>query len=54
MLASDVFRDGWVGEGSFSSLLAGAATPMLLLAVWAAVLISVGYRRMRWETHREV
>lgn len=54
VLASDVFRDGWVGEGSFSSLLAGAATPMLLLAVWAAVLISVGYRRMRWETHREV
>lgn len=51
-LASDVFRDGWVGEESFGSLLADAATPLLLLAVWAAVLLAVGYRRMRWETHR--
>lgn len=51
-LTSDVFRDGWIGEGSFGSLLADAATPLLLLAVWTAVLLAVGYQRMRWETHR--
>lgn len=51
-LTSDVFRDGWVGEGSFGSLLADAATPLLLLTVWAAVLLAAGYQRMRWDTHR--
>lgn len=51
-LTSDVFRDGWIGEGSFGLLLTEAATPLLLLTVWAAVLLTAGYRRMRWETHR--
>lgn len=46
-LAADLFCEGWLG-----ATLTNPGRALAALGVWAVVLVWVGYRRMRWETHR--
>lgn len=51
-LTADIVRAGWIGDGSFTTVLADSSAGLLKLAAWAVALVWAAHKYMRWNTHR--
>lgn len=51
-LTADIVRAGWIGDGSFTTVLADSSADLLKLAAWAVALVWAAHKYMRWNTHR--
>ena len=51
-LTADIVRAGWIGDGSFTTVLADSSADLLKLAAWAVALVWAAHKYMRWDTHR--
>ncbi|WP_288873522.1 ABC transporter permease [uncultured Corynebacterium sp.] len=51
-LTIDLFRTGWIDEGTFGSTFTDSWPSLLTLTAWAVALVWGGYQYMRWDTHR--
>lgn len=49
---ADIVRAGWIGDGSFTTVLADSSADLLKLAAWAVALVWAAHKYMRWNTHR--